>query len=386
MPTSASDRPLIGLDAHLLSLAGTYRSAGISSYILNLLRELPEADSRFFYRAYLHDPLYSPPVGLDVDRSRWNTGSPLRRIAWEQSRLAWAAGRLDLLHGLAFALPRLASCPTIVTVHDLSFMRFPSAFRPFNRLYLSWITRSSTRRATRVIAVSESTRQDIIQFFGVEPDRVVVVPNGVTAEFTPARGQTAVEAFRAAHGLPAEFILFVGTLEPRKNLVRLVDAFAAYRQRATRPIKLIIAGGKGWYYQQLFARVEGLGLQNDVLFPGFIAAHELPIWFQAARVFVYPSLFEGFGLPVLEALACGTPTVTSRISSLPEVTGDAALLVNPEDTEELAAAIASVLDSPVKAAELAAAGPPRAAQFTWRATARRTAGVYSAALGMGGRR
>ncbi len=420
MPGLFPPKNHIGLDAHLLSLTQTYRGAGINGYIYQLLHHLPEAGARergayagtpLQYIAYLHDPRFEAPEGLTVRRSRWDTVSPWRRIAWEQTRLAVESRRLHLLHGLAFATPLTAACPTIVTVPDLSFLRFPEAFRPFQRAYLSLITRISTRRAARVIAISESTRQDVIALCGVAPERVVVVPVGVTEAFCPAPpGQVA--EFRRRKGLPERFILYLGTLEPRKNLARLIEAFGMWRRPPSIPpargeeararsetgpssamegsgrsltepgvgVKLVIAGAKGWYYEQIFSRVRELGLDDDVIFPGFVPGDELPWWYRAAELFVYPSLFEGFGLPVLEALACGTPVVTSQASSLPEVAGDAALLAPPDDTGALAAAIGRVLGDPALRAQLRTAGPHQAARFSWQRTAAETIAVYRSVL------
>lgn len=374
----------VGLNAHLLSLTATYRGAGINGYIYQLLRHLPAADASLCYVAYLHDPGFVPVAGLEVQWSRWDTCSPWRRILWEQTRLAGETRRLDLLHGCAFAAPLAAGCPTIVTVHDLSFVRYPEAFRLPNRLYLSLFTVLSTRRAARVIAVSESTRRDVVAFCGVPDERVMVVPNGVSEAFCPA-DPTAVTEFRRRRGLPERFMLFLGTLEPRKNLVRLLEAYAAWRRTSRDPVVLVIAGGKGWFYETIFAHVAKLDLGDAVLFPGFVPADELPWWYRAAELFVYPSRFEGFGLPVLEAMACGTPTITSRASSLPEIAGDAALLVDPEDTGELADAIARIMSEPTLADELRSAGLRQAGHFTWARAAESTAGIYRDVLTPSGR-
>lgn len=374
----------VGLNAHLLSLTQTYRGAGINGYIYHLLQHLPEAGGEMRYTAYLHDPTFTAPDGLTVYRSRWDTRSPWRRILWEQTRLAGLTRRLDLLHGLAFAAPLAAACPTVITVHDLSFLRFPTAFRPFNRIYLSLFTRWSTRRAARVIAVSESTRQDVISLCDVPAERVVTVPNGVSEQFAPAEPR-AVAEFRARAGLPERFILFLGTLEPRKNIVGLLEAYRVARKEAPALLpKLIVAGGKGWYYDTIFARVAELGLTDAVIFPGFVSAKELPWWYRAAEVFVYPSQFEGFGLPVLEAMACGTPVITSNTSALPEVAGDAALLVPPDDAPALANALLRVLADPMRRAQMRDAGFRQAAQFSWTRTVTETVAVYRSVLGGGG--
>ncbi|MBM4457896.1 MAG: glycosyltransferase family 4 protein [Chloroflexi bacterium] len=382
--------PHIGLNAHLLSLTETYRSAGINSYISQLLRRLPaacraEIETDSWLTAYLHEPGFTPPDGLEVERSRWDTRQPWRRIAWEQTRLAAISRRLDLLHGMAFATPLAAGCPTVVSVHDLSFMRHPAAFRRFNRIYLSLITRLSARRAAAVIVASQITRQDVMRLCGVPGERVVVAPDGVDETFCPADPAATAE-FRRRKGLPDRFILYLGTLEPRKNLVRLIDAYARWRAAGPGapggPARLLIAGAKGWFYQRIFSRVQELNLADDVLFPGFVPAEELPWWYRAAAAFVYPSLFEGFGLPVLEAMACAAPVITTTAPALQEVAAaspsepPAALLVDPEDTAALSAAIAAVLSDENLANQLRAAGLRRAARFSWTRTAVETARVY----------
>jgi len=369
----------IGLNAHLLSQGDSYRSAGINGYIWQLLHHLPAASSDLRYTAYLREA-FSPPDGIVLQRSKWDTRHPWRRILWEQARLPLLARSHALVHGLAYAVPLAAPCPTVVTIHDLSFMRFPDAFRPANRIYLSWMTRKAARRSARIVAVSESTRRDVIRFCDVPADRVVAIPNGVTAEFCPA-DSSEVRAFRERKGLPERFMLFLGTLEPRKNLVRLLEAYDIWRRRKRSDVKLVVAGAKGWFYDQIFSRCVELGLQDHVLFPGFIPPADLPWWYRAAELFVYPSLFEGFGLPVLEAMACGTPTITSDVSSLPEVAGDAALLVDPTDTQALAAAFERVLDDPIVARDLGQAGIVQAGLFSWARTALATVAVYRAVLG-----
>lgn len=383
VPKNTSLVRCVGLNAHLLSLTQTYRGAGINGYIYQLLRRLPETGQGAMplcYRAFLHDRAFEAPTGLSVQFSRWDTRRPLRRILWEQTRLAALSGGLDLLHGLAFAAPLAARCPTIVTVHDLSFMRFPEAFHRTNRAYLTLFTRLSTRRALRVIAVSESTRRDVMAFCGVPGERVVTIPNGVDEAFHPADAAEVVE-FRRNRRLPERFILYLGTLEPRKNLETLIDAYAALRARQQAIPKLVIAGGKGWFFDTIFARVAKLGLADEVLFPGYIPGAELPWWYRAAELFAYPSRFEGFGLPVLEAMACGTPVITTTSSSLPEVAGDAALLVEPDDTEALTDAIKRLLTDSQLRETLRAAGLRQAARFSWARTATQTAQVYRDLLG-----
>jgi glycosyltransferase involved in cell wall biosynthesis len=378
----------VGINGQLLSGAHSYRSAGVSGYIRQLLAHLPAAAPDLRLTAFTPDVDLDLPASLDMRRStRWDTRRPLRRILWEQTALPLLARRvqLDLLHGAVNVVPALSPCPSVVTVHDLSFMRYPQAFPPVQRAYLQSQVRRSTHAARRVIAVSHATRQDVVELFGVAPARIDVVHNGVDASFCPAPA-AEVEAFRRRQGLPERFILHLGTLEPRKNLVRLVQAFAQVKAQDSGqpPVKLALAGGKGWSYDAIFAEVGRLGLEREVLFPGYIADEDLAWWYRAAAVFAYPSLLEGFGLPVLEAMACGAPTVTSNLSSLPEVAGDAALLVDPTSVDALAAALLRLLADAGLATDLRARGQAQAARFPWSRTAQQTAAVYRRALGLAG--
>lgn len=378
----------VGINGQLLSGAHSYRSAGVSGYIRQLLAHLPAAAPDLHLTAFTPDVELDLPASLDVHRStRWDTRRPLRRIIWEQATLPLLVrqAQLDLLHGAVNINPALAPCPTVVTVHDLSFMRYPQAFPPVQRAYLQSQVRRSVRAARQVIAVSQATKQDVIELFGVPADHIDVVHNGVDASFCPAPA-AQVEAFRRQQRLPQRYILHLGTLEPRKNLVRLVQAFAHVKgmDSGQPPIKLVLAGGKGWDYDAIFAEVTHQGLEQEVLFPGYVADEELVWWYRAAAVFAYPSLLEGFGLPVLEAMACGAPVVTSNVSSLPEVAGDAALLVDPTSVDALAAALLRLLDDTTLAAELRTRGLHQAARFPWSRTAAETADVYRRALGLPG--
>jgi glycosyltransferase involved in cell wall biosynthesis len=264
----------------------------------------------------------------------------------------------------------------VVTIHDLSFLRYPEGFRKQNRLYLSSFTQWSVQRARRVIAVSESTKRDVVHHYGISPDIVDVVHNGVDPCFQPLPASETT-TFRARQGLPERFLLFVGTLEPRKNVIHLIESYA--QLAADRP-PLMLVGGKGWFYDEIFARVETLGLDDNVRYVGFVPPEDLPKWYNAATLLVYPSLYEGFGLPPLEAMACGTPVVTSTASSLPEVVGEAGLLVDPTDTEALTDAMNRVLGDQELQHEMGSAGLIQAQGFSWQKSARRTADSYRRAL------
>jgi glycosyltransferase involved in cell wall biosynthesis len=260
-------------------------------------------------------------------------------------------------------------------VYDLSFRVTPDRFRPAQRLYLSAFTAASCRRARRVLAISESTRADAARLLGVPRDRIDVAYPGVEPRFRPLPA-AEVAAFRARHGLPERFILYLGTLEPRKNLVELIAAFAELR--AAEPgLRLVLAGARGWDAGPIFQKIEQLDLKPAILLPGFVPAGELPLWYNAAAVFAYPSSYEGFGMPVIEALACGRPVVTTTASSLPEAGGNAAELAPPGDIPALTAALAAALRADPARIER---GLAHAARFTWPATAEATAGAYRRAL------
>lgn len=375
----------IGLNAHLLSMSHSYRGAGISWYIINLLKNLADALPDFFrYSAFLHDRAFQAQApGLTLNFSRLPTQRPVIRIFWEQfiQPVVLRKTGIDLLHALAFVAPLAAPCPFVVTVYDLSFLRYPEAFRPFNRWYLSRFTARTVKGAKAVIAISESTRQDVIKLLNVPEERVHTIYCGADESFRPLP-PADVAAFKSAQQLPDKFMLYLGTLEPRKNVDGLIRAYARYRQRQTNAPPLIIAGGKGWYYSQIFELVEALNLTDSVRFPGYIPQELLPLWYNAATLYVYPSHFEGFGLPVLEAMACGTPVITSTASSLPEITGadGAARLVDPGDVEALAEAMVEIMGRPDMQKTMAKQGRLRAANFNWQKTARETIKIYQQVL------
>jgi glycosyltransferase involved in cell wall biosynthesis len=372
-------RPHVAISAHLLADGKTvgYRSAGIHTYIANLLTYLTRVDSGFRYTLYTNA---QPSIDAQVRPARWSTGRPLARILWEQlaQPIALRRDRPDLLHATAFVAPLLARWPCVVTVYDLSFALFPELFRGPNQTYLRWFARRSARRARRVIAISDNTRRDVQRLYGVPPDRIDVAYPGVDTRFTPLPGQ-AVEAFRREHRLPDKFFLYLGTLEPRKNLGKLIEAFSLSEIRDSR---LVMVGGKGWMVDSLFAQVKSLGLADRITFAGYAPGEDLPLWYNSATVFVYPSTYEGFGIPPLEAMACGTPVVTSNAASLPEAIGDAGLTVGPEDVRGLAQAMNRLWQDESLRIELSRRGIAQARRFTWEATAQATVDSYRKALNL----
>ncbi len=266
----------------------------------------------------------------------------------------------------------------MVTVHDLAYLRLPDRLPTGRRRYFAALTRASVRRASRVLAVSESTKRDIVELLGVPPEQIAVTPLAADRSFRPVTGE-ALEVFLGEQGIVRPFVLSVGTLEPRKNLPTLLRAFA--RIAAEMPHDLVLAGPEGWMTDEIHETRRRLDLGDRLRFTGYVDAEALPAWYSAADLFVYPSLYEGFGLPPLEAMACGTPVITSDVSSLPEVVGDAGLTVPPTDEMALAEAMRRVLGDPAIGADLRKRGLERAKRFSWEQTAALTMAAYRDAAG-----
>lgn len=371
----------IGLNAHLLSGRAGYRSAGVHSYIHHLLTQLPAVvPSGWRLTALVGEQTEADYAGIAMRRARLNTESPLRRIVWEQTVQPWSLGEFDLYHALAFVAPLAVKRPFVVTVYDLSFVHYPERLPAARRLYLRLFTALTCRRAARVMAISHSTAADLTATFGIPADRIDVAAPGYDATHFRPLPAAEVTAFRAAHNLPDRFWLFVGTLEPRKNLVTLLEAYANLPD--TERLPLILAGGKGWQYDDIFAAVERLNLREHVQFPGFIDPDVLPFWYNSADVFIYPSVFEGFGLPVLEAMACGKPVVTSNVSSLPEVVGKVGLALPPHDVQQWTDALHRAYTDGNWRAQSRRENPVAAQRYTWAATAQATAASYHRALNL----
>ena len=253
---------------------------------------------------------------------------------------------------------------------------FPRSFDATKRLYQRVFTKQSSKNADHVIAISHCTANDVHERFGVPAERITVVYPGVGKEYRPVRQPQVLREFRRTHDLPDRFLLFVGTLEPRKNLLMLLRAYSQFRRQVQEGYKLVLVGGRGWLYQPILAALEQLELTGDVIFPGFVPEPELPLWYNAAEAFLYPSLYEGFGLPPLEAMACGTPVVVSDASSLPEVVGDAGLLIDPQCSDEWTEAMVRLSMQPDLKTELGLRGLARAQQFSWQRTVQETVPVY----------
>ena len=369
----------IGLNAHLLSGQDGYRRAGIHGYIANTLRCLPDADPDLRYTVFVGEGEVPDHDRFTIQRASLPTRQPALRILWEQAALPWQTHGLDLLHGMGFVSPLIATCPAVVTVYDLSFILYPERLSTSRRLYLQSLTGHSCRHARRVIAISHSTAADLQRLLGIPRDRIDVAVPGVRAAYR-VLPPDEVAAFRAARDLPESFILNLGTLEPRKNIPILLEAYAALPDALRRATPLVLVGGKGWGLEPIRAAIVRLGLQYEVRLEGYAPDEDLPLWYNAASVFAYPSVYEGWGMPVAEALACGTPTLTSDVSSLPEAAGDAGMLLPPHDRPAWTEGLRRALEDSAWQREATARGLVHAARLTWEETARVTAASYRRAL------
>lgn len=364
----------IGIDARPLCAPKT----GDRTYLLGLLEGLARVGANHEIILYFDQP---PPADVPFARG-WQTRvvtAPHPRL-WTPLALPDAARvhRCDVLH-VQYIAPTCRRPRVVTTIHDVTYRLHPEWFPLKDRLLLDWGIRKSLRTVAAVITGSECTRRDLARVYGLPPERVSLTPYAVSPTFRPPADQRAAQEVITRHGVAAPYALFVGVLQPRKNLPRLISAFRAARQRAGFLHRLVIAGKVGWKAAPSVAAIGQARAAGDVQYLGYVPDADLPALYSGAAAFLFPTLYEGFGLPVLEALACGTPTLTSNVSALPEVAGDAALLADPMDEAALTEAIIALLTDESLRADLTAAGPARARQFTWDRTAQLTLECYERA-------
>lgn len=378
------DRPVIGIDV----TSAMNQGGGIGRYTRELVRALLEkGDNGFTYRLFSA----RPPAGANPLPAGANTSYHptflseqwLYRL-WYRLRLPvpvqWFTGRVALYHSPDFALPPVAgSIPTILTVHDLSFVHYPETFTPALIAYLNRVGPWSVRRASHILADSQATKDDLINLWQVPAGKITVLYSGVGEMFRPVTDKTELATIRQKYGLDQTPYLFsVSTLQPRKNYQMLIRAFKAIA--VNWPHQLVIAGGKGWLYEQILEEVNQQGLTGRVHFLGFVEDKDLPALYSQATLFLFPSLYEGFGLPPLEAMACGVPVVLSNASCLPEVGGQAALLLSPHDPAGWQNAIHRLLLDTDRRTKMIAAGYRQARQFRWAKAANQLRQLYQKLL------
>ncbi len=346
----------IGINAQLLSFSENYRNGGISRYIRSLLIALAQHPGEHEYTVFVNGQAVGERLKEQAGHPQityipvaWPEAKPVARVAWEQFTLPsiLRQKRIDVLHSPANVLPEFLprQCAGVVTLHDLAFLLFPEVLPRSKRAYHRTFTlRSLRQRAAKIIANSNSTRQDAIELAGIPAAKIETIYMCIDRRFSNVViEEKEIQAFRQKQGLADGFLLYLGTLEPRKNLTTLLKAYALLRKETARKEKLVLAGAKGWLYNATFEKVRQLGLETEVLFPGFVADADQLLWYTAASAFAYPSLYEGFGMPVAEALACGVPVVTSNVSSLPEAGAGLALTVQPHDAQAISEALYAAL-------------------------------------------
>lgn len=361
------------------------QQAGIGRLIRGQIAALIAADSGLDLRLFVAGrvdeserrqaplPLHSTAIGERNMVRLWHRlDAPWPRVEW------FTGGPLDLLHGTDFVLAPSNARRKLLTIHDLAFLFYPDAAMPNLHHYLNVVVPRSVRRADALVADSQHTANDLNEQWQVPVERITVVQGAVDHEhFRPVHDPAQLASVRQRYGLGEQpYILALSRLEPRKNFVRLVEAFAAARVAAKLPHRLVIGGRKGWLYESIFARVQELSIGDHVLFPGFITDADLPAVYSGAAFFAYPSLYEGFGLPIVEALACGAPVLTGNNSCLPEAGGPGAIYVEATEVDSIAEGIIRLTTDDRLAAQLATAGQEYAAQFTWQRSALQLLSAY----------
>lgn len=284
--------------------------------------------------------------------------------------------RADIFHFFNFVAPPYVRGKIVITVYDMVYKVFPETMEKANYVKLEQNLRRSCDAASAIVTISENSRREIIEYMEVDAGRIHIIPPGVDCQhYRPPKGEKEVLSIRKKYGLPQYYFLYLGTIEPRKNIESLVEAFRIYRDRGGRG-HLVIAGKKGWMYEKVFDLVKQYGLENHIVFPGYIDEQDKPLVYGGARAFLFPSLYEGFGMPPLEAMACGIPVVTSNTSSLPEVVGNAGLMVEPADIEGLALYMKRLEEDEKLCQELREKGLKRAAKFTWEDSVKKLMELY----------
>lgn len=353
----------VGINTSLRATGGDYRQTGVSRYVSELVRAL--------------DTTVVPGDRLvELGRRLGPVGQrATTRIAWEQTLLAAdiARHRLDVYHGPVNALPVAMRTPGVVTIHDLGFLRYPQAVPAARRAWLVGAIRHSARAADRIIAISRHTADDLVAWLGIDPGRIRVIPLAPSPGIRRLAG-AELRVFRLKYELERPHVLAVGTLEPRKNLAMLLRAFAAIRDDV--PHRLVLVGPEGWLNDELRETVRELELGDRLVTTGFVDDASLGGWYSSADLVAVPSKYEGFGLPLLEAMACGAPVIASNASALPEVGGDAAVYIDPGDEAAWSVTLRDLLRDPAERERMAEAGLARAARFSWEATAEATWDVY----------
>ena len=365
----------IAIDAHSVGA----KLGGNETYAVNLIEALAEIDQSNHYTLYV-----TKPEAIERFTNRWANFSvrqtlphtPLVRIPLTLVR-ELRRHPVDVLH-VQYTAPPFAPCPVVSTIHDLAFEHLPETFNRRSWMQLRFTVRRTARRAAHIITVSEYSRQDISKTYGIAPEQITVTPEAAAPHFAPVTTESELKRVRKSYGIQRDYILSLCSIQPRKNLVRLIEAYSDLRQaHQDVPLpQLVLAGKKGWLESEIFRSAERSPFKSDILFTGYVPENDLPALYSAAICFAYPSYFEGFGLPVLEAMQCGTPVIAANRTSLPEIVGDTGILFDPFSKEELSRALALLVNDASVRDSLRLQGIERAKGFNWSITARSTLQVY----------
>lgn len=376
-----------------ISPLATPKRTGIENFSFNFCKNLSKVDKEneyfLFANSYGHfQSLKEAIEGIGIKESR-NISTQISRVPSTILELMWkyihipsvehlVHEKIDVFHIMGAINPPLRTAKLVATIYDLIPIKFPDFFdektrRRFNRYFNNVIL-----KADAVIAISNSVKEDILEYFDIPGSKVEVVAPGFDSElYRQIQGKSMIDKIKAKYGIDKKYILFVGTLEERKNLERLIKAYAILPDYLKTDYLLMICGKKGWFFEEIFGAVKELKLEKKVIFTGYVPDEDLSFLMNGAEVFVYPSLYEGFGIPLLEAMACGTPVISSKVSSLPEVVGDAGILINPNNVEELSDAILRVLSNSELRAQLSEKGLRQASKFSWEKTAMKIVEIYN---------
>ena len=362
----------IGIDARLVY----YSRAGIGQYILRLVEAMAHLDAVAEEFVLLQSRKDRTQIVAQPSFSRRSVWTPSHHRL-EQFLLPFElqGARLDLLHSPDFIPPFRRNFQSVITIHDLAFLLYPHFLTNESARYYGQIDQA-VRRTDHIIAVSESTRRDTINLLGVAEEKITVIYEAANPIYRQLDVEQARRFVSETYKIEEDYILFVSTIEPRKNLPALLHAFSKLRDAYKRPEKLVLAGRRGWLSEEVFDTIDRLNLSDDVLLLGRVPSEHLVYLYNAARALVHPSFYEGFGLPPLEAMNCGIPTIVSNVSALPEVVGDASILIDPNDVDELMVAMWRVLSDEDLRKDLIAKGLKRAQMFSWERSAKETLEVY----------
>lgn len=364
----------IAIDAHSVGA----QLAGNETYAVNLIEALAEIDQSNRYTIYV-----TKHSALDRFTGRWPNfrvrrtlpHTPMVRIPLTLS-VELRRDPVDVLH-VQYTAPPLAPCAVVATIHDLSFEHLPETFKRRSRAQLRLTVRRTARNAAQILTLSEFSRRDIIATYGIEPDRVAVTPPAASSLFKPVTNDTELRRLRTTYGIERDYILALGSIQPRKNLVRLIKAYSAlWRPTEIALPQLVIAGKRGWLEEETIRAAAQSPAHADIRFIGYVPDGDLPALYSGALCFAYPSYFEGFGLPVLEAMQCGVPVIAGNRTSLPEVIGNAGLMFDPLEEAEIAKSLREMIENSDQRADLRVKGLARASQFSWKTTARLTLEAY----------